>query len=96
MDFIACLNNNVIITLQSTYGGICILTWESMTGVIAFDRILVASFVETAIIHTLVLRSERDEVGRGEERMEMKKKTQARKENVIRKNLRLPPEKTKL
>ena len=67
-----------------------------MTGVIAFVRILVASFVETAIIHTLVLRSERDEVGRGEERMEMKKKTQARKENVIRKNLRLPPEKTKL
>ena len=50
-----------------------------MTGVIAFVRVLVASFVETAIIHTLVLRSERDEVGRGEERMETKKKTQGRK-----------------
>ena len=50
-----------------------------MTGVIAFVRVLVASFVETAIIHTLVLRSERDEVERGEERMEAKKKTQARK-----------------
>ena len=67
-----------------------------MTGVISFVRVLVASFVETAITHTLVLRSERDEVGRGEERMETKKKTQARKENVIWKNLQLPPEKTKL